>query len=262
MLADTVGDEPRPADDLEPPRPAAPELDDALRSARAGAARVALQLRAAAHAPTPPPALSRAGAASEPDELGALHPALRVDARRAELSDELEQVRNDAIRLMTAARAHAAAVAAAASEQALRALHQRPATEPPSSLRVEVEPPPEVAPERPPFPRFPAPTIAAPPAALPATSPAQTSAEEAPQRAGDTFVFVLPVAPGVAPGAGWPAAAPAGPFTVVPPAAPPADAVAARPRSRPTWNKLLYVDVVLPMIAVLVLLVVLLAWVG
>jgi hypothetical protein len=262
--------------------------DQLVRTARAGLAMLSLRVRSVAPDPLPVVDLTRADAV----ELAASEVLLETSlerclaGRRQEMTTELEQLRADAAAHVAAARHEAATMVTLATEETLQTLLQglRP-TAPAPRLRVvtadeelprggwsgpveRVEPGVHglVAPAAalataaaspPPVP------LAAPVAGVGALSVDDLSAVVSAAVASAMPAAVA--APGVAPLAGPLAttqAVPAVvPLTVSPDEVLPTPAhAAASPPS--TLRRFLYVDVILPMIAVLILIVVLLAWVG
>lgn len=225
----------------------------------------------------------------------------RVARRRAEMADELEETRRDAADTVAAARGDAAEMVAAASEETLELLLAgtggRSAGAP--SLRVVTDdgPPPRPSPavplgDHPAAAARAVPAVVSPPAlpALPVldehpTSVADPVVEPDPEPTSDPE----PSAPALEepPVAPQPSSVPASAQVVPPPGyvlvdaasvawgsspgalalaqvtAPGAAAVGSEAgRATPRWRQFLYVDVLLPMVAVLVVLTILLAWVG
>lgn len=245
------------------------KAEDLVRAARAGLALLSLQLRSL---PTPAPA----GADErDPADAGAAEVLLRtslertVDVRRIELRDELEQVRADAAAHVAAARHEAATIVADATDATLQVLLQgvRPVS-PGANLRVVTDdhagrsPVPTVDEEEPaPEPeervRGGHPASGFGGAALEGSVTRAVSAALAEVFAAGQAAVALHGAPTPA-STSWT-------VDVAPPPVPgpssPAEPAAA-PATASRLRRFLYVDVVLPMIAVLIVLVILLAWVG
>jgi hypothetical protein len=246
------------------------DVDQLVRTARAGVAMLSLQLRTA---------VNDAAAAEVVDEhvdLSGAHDLARasldryVADRRRELAEELEQARADAAFTVTAARTEAAELVAAASEETRRLLlagvTPLPVDGPPSLRVVPDGGETVVVPDEPSARELTAPMVetetappqvgAVPPAAevaaplaagvALAATPAEVSVLAPPALPVDVLPVVQP--------------APAGLAAHVPAHA--ATGAAVEQPARRGLSRFRYRDVVLPMIAVLVVLVVLLAWVG
>lgn len=265
----------------------AQDVDHLLRTARADVARLALQMRAARQAVEP--AAPGVPAPEEP-AMTAADLGVRPGSDPLGLAEDLARVRADALRLISSARAEVAQRVAASSDDVLGLLRGPTAEPGASSLRVVVPPaaptaaplpvavaapaadvPPVAPPEDPAMtatevvPVVPAeagaPDAAAPVAAPVASAPMVPAAIAAARAAVTAVPEVAPTAPdplgGVVVVVTVPSAgAPAGPIHGYAPA-PEAPAEPKRPAP-----KVLYADVVLPILAVVVLLIILLAWVG
>jgi len=251
------------------------DVDELVRTARAGVAILSLRLRTAQQeadlAAREHPVWDLAAAR----ELVNASVGQRMQTRRVEMADELERARSEAARRVLSARAEAADLIASASEETLAVLLAGAARVEPSvapNLRVVSEPELYV----PPAPYVPPARVAEPhPVAMPAPlaePEPESPADPLPAAvAGQVRVAVAaavrevvaevvpaPVAEPVSPGV--PAPEPASqPTIVTPPSAP---AAAATSEDRSGVARFLYLDVLLPMVAVLVLLIVLLAWIG
>lgn len=258
------------------------EAEQLFRAARAGLAMLSLQLRSL---PTPEPVGPAEG---DPTDPGPAEVLLRtsleqsVEGRRIELRDELEQVRADAAAHVAAARHEAASIVAGATEATLQVLlgGARPAT-PAPTLRVVTDEPPrrsplqtlaEAEPAESSLPETEAPRApaerarAAHPAsnlggaALEGSVTRAVSAALAEVFAAGQAALAPPTASSPAP---LPTAAPTAPVPAVPsPAAEPVPAATTAAAPRSGLRRFLYADVLLPMVAVLIVLVILLAWVG
>lgn len=253
------------------------DLDQMVRTARAGVARLALQLRAAEHA-----AAAESGA---PDaDLTQVSEIPRTDLAvpRAEppraMVEELAQIRSDALQLLARARAQAAGQAADASDETLALLRGPSPTSStaPPTLRVVIDPPTPVAVSAPAPVVAPAPPAPPPVAAVVAPSPLPFSPPPPPEAEPVTEPVPVtypapdqPLPPAAADPLGELGALGGLVVVLAMPAAetartaavPVVPAQAERP-AKDGASKFLYADVVLPMIAVLVLVVLLLAWVG
>jgi hypothetical protein len=209
------------------------EVEALVRAARAGIAMLSLQLRSAQQ-----DAENAEQRADERDFSGARELidaslASWIESRRHLMAQELEQAREDAGDLVSTAHAEAADVVARASEESLAVLLAGTRIRvdgPAPSLRVVPEQPVEPVTAPAPGAHPSVPLVVTPPVVERAAEPAPgVVVEPAPARE-----------PAVAP------STPAEPPTPVP------------ARAKP----LLHLDVLLPMVAVLVVLIVLLAWVG
>lgn len=220
--------------------------DELFRSSRAGLAMLALELRVALHEAATAEA---AGTTELPvDPLVATEARLlartslddHLVRRRAELAHEVERARVAAARGLSAAQAEATAVVDEARQELLLVLLDGVDQCPPRGpgLRFDTDPMPPGALLEPPAGPVgePAPEIVAPPA---------------PSDVGVTGIAPVPA------GFTIEREAPAQPAPAIVVAAPlPADDSAS------FWARYLYADVVLPLVAVLIVAVVLLAWVG
>ena len=254
------------------------DVDHLLRTARADVARLALQMRAARRAVDP---VEVEAPTPEEPSLTAADLGVRPDADPPGLAEDLARVRADALRLLSSARAEVAQRVATSNDDALQLL-QGPAVAPGApNLRVAVPP---AAPAEVPLPV----AVVTPAPDSPATpieEPAEAVTEAIPVVAPEAVSVVAPAAaqpmvpaalaaasaavaavPAVAPAT---AADPLGGVVVVvtvpqagvPMYPVPAYAPAPAEEKRPA-SKVLYADVVLPILAVVVLLIILLAWVG
>jgi hypothetical protein len=269
------------------------EVDELVRTARAGVALLSLQVRNAKEE------ASRAAAASLDWDLDAARALLtttieeRMRARRVQMAQELEATRTDAARLVLATRSEAAAMITAAGEETLDVLlaGTAPAAVEAPSLRAvggappdadadirEVEQPHAASDARGARPPEPALSVVS---VTPLGEPAPMVAPaEAPEPVVEPDLVVTPPAPAAipqptamieAPGPAPTVCVPVGPASEVVTAAAAAAAAVAAPAPAPAavpgpgrsrLAQFLYVDVLLPMVAVLVILVVLLAWIG
>lgn len=240
-----------------------------IRSARSEIARLALELRVLRRDVAVADAADRlpdgADLPAAAAELLAIALEQRVTTRRSELAADLERSRAEAARLVAAAQAEAVAVVAASRAEMLAVLLDRSAPRPldPPALRVVRD-------------TLPAPKPPATSHLAEADAGVSRRAEltgEAPPPARLAW-SQQPVPPPV----------PTAPGLMSPPASPPAAPLIAEPEpapqgpptvcytaaddtSRPASHgsfcaRYLYVDVVLPLLAVLIVVVVLLAWVG
>ena len=230
------------------------DVDQVVRTARAGIAILSLQLRSVQQAA----GVAEAQETAWPDEavrefLGSSLEA-RLARRRDEMARELDQVRSDAARLVLATRATAAELVAQAGEETLAVLLAgSTARSAAPSLRIITErlhPPDE--PSR-------GPVALAPDHPVVRTEPAPTAVPRVEQLVPDTSPVAVVHEVAVITLPELANAAPVVPSAVVP-AANPAP-VSEAPRSSRV-SRFLYADVLLPMVAVLLLLVLLLAWVG
>ena len=222
------------------------DVEQVMRTAKAGIAILSLQLRSLQAEVVADQDTEGEAASVEAflDECLGRH----LDRRRTEMAAELERVRSDAARLVLGARASAAELVAQAGDESLGsllALQDPPRLAGVPSLRVISEAPPEAAPAP-----APAPPLAAvlPPPPAPMGHPAGpgTPATAAP----------LPP-PDVAPLVPQPAV-----ITLPEPGNPPAVPAPDRATAGSRVSRFLYLDVLLPMVAVLLLVFLLLAWVG
>ena len=233
------------------------EVDALVRAARAGIAMLSLQLRSAQQ-----DAELAESRAQEHDFVGArelIDASLThwVESRRLQMAQELEQAREDAVNLVSAAHAEAADVVAQASEESLAVLLAGMRTRPDGGAPgLHVVPEQLVAPVVLPAPRD-HPSV---PVVLPPSPAPEPQVDLVPEPVPDSAPAPEPVPQGEVVREADTTSAPA---VVVTPAAPPStdgEPASTSPPSR--LNQLLYLDVLLPLLAVLVVLVVLLAWVG
>lgn len=268
------------------------ELEPLARSARASVAMLALQLRAALRdadaGQRDEPSDPTGEDTNDPRMLELLRSSLeeRVERRRHDLAQELGDVRAEAAASIAAARTEVASLVAAAREEMLQALAgagEPPVAAAPPNLRIvtgggvdghavtvhsltrspavtpnEGMPASQDAVARPRDPAVPEPERQ--PAA---ESKPQPRAEAQPQPEPQPRPELRP----------QPVAAvfaePSVPVTdylapaVVTLSPPPGSAASVKPAGgRPLWARYLYLDVVLPLVAVIVVLIVLLAWLG
>jgi len=241
------------------------EIDQVDRTARAGIAILSLQLRT----------VERSASLAEAQETnwdlhaaqGFLQASLghRMEMRRREMAEEVEQVRGEAVRLVLQSRATAADLIAKAGEESLallmagtgvdrtsgapslRIISQRrtdPAGQDLHALTHPFDHPASDAARTSVAGRIVAPVVAPIPVVLPP----------------DAERTSTPVTPPPAPSASATATV-STPVVVVPTTL--ADpGVSEEPKPQSPLSRFLYLDVLLPMIAVLILIVVLLAWVG
>lgn len=231
------------------------DAEQVLGLARADLAMLALELRVLRRDLVVAEAASdlRPAMADLPEGAGELLATAleqRVSRRRSELAVDVDRARTEAARLVTAAHREAAAVVTAAREEMLAVLldGSDPRLLDPPILRVVREDRPALEPSTPVRhePRTAAPVVPAEPA--PETVAPVAAVHQAPEAAAR-------------------ATAPAGQPELP---GPPADrtsspqpsplATASPPLS--LWARYLYADVILPLAAVLIVVVVLLAWVG
>lgn len=234
MLADSIAER---TEDLFPTLSSTQVADQrnaerVLRSARAEIALLALELRVLCR----DVAMAEAEADRRPEdpelppgagELLATALEQRVAARRSELVADAEQARAEAARLVTAAQDEAAAVVAAARDEMLAVLldGSDPRFLNPPALRVVRDALPALT------------SSAAPDASAPQPAPSSPAARQ-----------TLPPPPSLA-----------DPPTIGCTAD---DVATTAPPRMSFWARYLYVDVLLPLVAVLIVVVVLLAWVG
>lgn len=302
MLGEATAIDPRDSDGavlglprLTPvPVVAAGEVDELVRSARAGVAMLSLRLRtvlndvAVAERGDPQVDLFHAR------ELARSSLDQHVWGRRRELAEELEQARADAAFTVTAARTEAAELVAAATEETRQILLAGLSPLPPAPLGLRVVPDGPVSPVVPSHPSVRQLAESAREARLAGASVEPEVAalliaplfEPEPEREVAPHLDLRLDEP-VQEASARSAAAPAAPMEVAVPVtqavyvdvdAPvplplgvseshasgngTAVGIATEQPAHPALSRFLYVDVVLPMIAVLVVLVVLLAWVG
>jgi hypothetical protein len=244
------------------PQPAVLDLDDPqsaklIALSRAEVARLSLELRAvrrraddaeraAAGTPFAPPAVPSDVDAASVHDLVRSSLAHHLDARRRELDHELEGAKVEASRVIASAHRRAEAYVAAAHDDVLAALAC-----PGSALRPLSPLPPVVVADE-------LSSNAMPPAAnetLHGLGGPETLSLVGIAAAMQSYLAASPVA----------AMVPALATAQVPTTAPLADAMAEpRPKSPgpALWKRLLYPDVLLPLIAAVAVLIVLLAWVG
>jgi len=263
--AETIPDSPaRPAEGGD--RAADDDVQDLLRSARADIARLSLQLRSIRRKADD--AERRAGTAALGDEGADIAAARRLlqaglrdrlDARRRELADELDKARAEAARVVASACRRADAYVAAAHDSVLASvLSPDEGLAPLPRLSPAIDLDDLVGPD----------DAGAPPTDDIGTGPAPIASPE-----GAPDIATLP-SPFAEQGAmAWAAATglPATPYPspLLPPAAGaglPSGAQAPAQGSRiagpAPWSRLLFADVLLPLIAAVVVLVILLAWAG
>ena len=263
--AETIPDSPaRPAEGGD--RAADDDVQDLLRSARADIARLSLQLRSIRRKADD--AERRAGTAALGDEGADIAAARRLlqaglrdrlDARRRELADELDKARAEATTRAASACRRADAYVAAAHDSVLASvLSPDEGLAPLPRLSPAIDLDDLVGPD----------DAGAPPTDDIGTGPAPIASPE-----GAPDIATLP-SPFAEQGAmAWAAATglPATPYPspLLPPAAGaglPSGAQAPAQGSRiagpAPWSRLLFADVLLPLIAAVVVLVILLAWAG
>ncbi len=250
-----------PADVVEPQ----------LRANRAELARLHLELRSALRV------ADQAQAEPPKAEVGPVAATLasnlrqHTERRRRELDEELASARAEATSLLADARAEAEREVTTARDATLYALLGASAVpEPtlaPPALHLVADAPAAPLPEPIVAPAVSAPVVGADVASSvldPSSALAQQLAAAGVTTTGAVPIIVLPGA-GAPPMAPAPAPAPA-PLAAPTPEAPTSaspvtDAPPARDE-RPLWRRFLYLDVVLPAIAVLIVLIVLVAWMG
>ncbi|MGH9084404.1 MAG: hypothetical protein ACRDYW_03030 [Acidimicrobiales bacterium] len=247
------------------------EAEAMVRASRAQVAVLSLQVRDASE-PLPAAPVESVGAAEV-----LLRSSLdqRLAARRLEISDELERTRTEAAALVASARTEAASIVSDATAETVQILLR--GIRPPTTLRVVTE-------------RL-APAVAPHPAGSTGVQ-LEASPDDGPDRSPDlptqgrsalegsvtravsaalAEVFAAGHPVGVSAGAGLPAAEPAsaGPTLTVARSSEPAGVPVQSGHGRLTAGqggsrvaRVLYADVILPMVAVVIVLVILLAWVG
>jgi hypothetical protein len=274
------------------------DVDEVVRSTRARIARLALGVRTAEQDADAAEREVRTWEVAAARDFLSASVEQKMESRRLEMARELEQAKAEAARLVLSSRSEAAAILAAASEETRSLLLTRAAAPPPPggrSLRVVAEAP---EPDREPLPALvhapvasvlvePEPLADPEPAPEPLVEPApvpqpavvvEAAPVVAPAPEPVPVVAPLPVTESVPVVAYLPLASSApGPASQMATITLPAEAVAqllADPARhfagrgaavggrRPHLGRFLYLDVLLPMIAVLVVLIVLLAWVG
>ena len=221
-----------PAPASESRTPADERAEHIMRSSRAELARLSLELRAIRHK-ADVAEHTHVAVAPSPVAAGVDLPGARellrsslgewVNTRREELAAELEEARHEAARIVASAHRRAEAYVAEAHDGVLATL-----LHPEQQLAPLPPLPPVVVPDE---------------LARQAPAPARTdiAAAAGSSEAAATVAAIL--------------------AAVQPPLATVADTPPASPRP-PMWRRLLYADVLLPMIAALAVLIVLLAWVG
>jgi hypothetical protein len=266
------------------------DVDEVVRSTRAGIARLALRVRTAVQDADAAERHVRTWEVTAVRDFLSASVDQKMESRRLEMANELEQAKAEAARLVLSSRSEAAAILTAASEETRSLLLARaiaPAPPAARSLRVVgdapapvihpkrtvvhaslavplAEPEPVMVPEPLVEPAL-QPEPVAEPLAEPVLEPAPVVAP-LPATESVPVVAHLPLAlstPGPAPQMATitlPAEAVA--QLLADPARHLAGRDAAAGARRPHLGRFLYLDVLLPMIAVLVVLVVLLAWVG
>ncbi len=267
------------------PRAFAPAdvVDPQLRAARAELARLHLELRGALRVADQARAAPPKADVGPVAELLAANLRQNTERRQREFDEEVAGARAEAASLVDAARTEADREVSTARDEALHALLGAPTVAPtpppaPPALRIVEDhvaaAPPALVPEPEPEPisvvgadeppRV-TPTVSAPLAgstwAPPMLDPSSTLAQQL-AAAGVTTTGVVPII--VLPGAGAPPGVPAGFPTPYPPPSEPSALPHAPAASdaRPLWRRFLYLDVILPAVAVLIVLVVLVAWMG
>lgn len=230
------------------------EVEELVRSARAGVAMLSLRLKAVLNDVA---VLERAEPQADLDaaaELARSSLERHITTRRHELADALDQARADAAFDVTAARTEAIEMVATATEETREVLLAAvgPVLAPPPNLHVVSDGPSGAA-------------VASHPSVRNVVAP-DRAGDEASHRAQPSPA--APIGPSTASPLSEPAPAVPARTTTLPvvveaaPAPIAGAAQAARDGSGRAVSRYLYADVVLPMIAVLVVLVVLLAWVG
>lgn len=233
-------------------------VEELIRAARADVARLSLALRSVRHrADTAARRAADAESCSSDFDPPAARELLRsslevsIEARRRDLTTELEQARADATRVVASAQRRADAYVASAQSAAMTALLQ------PGQPLAPLPPlPPAVDPDENALPVFLFRDEAPAPQLVPAAHERSPSADQATAVGFASILAALqpliagqsapPVAPSASAGAPAPVLAPPTPK-------PPRPSLASR---------LLFADVLLPLIAVVVIVIVLLAWVG
>ena len=235
------------------------EVDQVVRSARAGIAILSLQLRSVQQAASVAEVQEAEWSVDAVRQFLGSSLESRLARRRDEMARELERVRSEAARLVLATRATAAELVAQAGEETLAVLlaGSTPLPAVPSLRIITERPYPMDEPGRRPEVLAPGhPAVRSDPA-FTAIPPVERSVPDSPPVAAihEVAVITLPETTTASP--------------VVPPTVVPAPVVvAANPAlvseaPRPSRvSRFLYADVLLPMVAVLLLLVLLLAWVG
>ncbi len=281
------------------------EIDQVVRTARAGIAILSLQLRTVERSAT----LAEAQETDWdlPEVQGLLEATLghQMETRRREMAEEVNEARREAVRLVVESRATAADLIAQAGAESLERLMagtgvdrtseapslriiSQPRADPvgqevhdlthpvaqparedtPAPAVSGIEPmvaaiPVVVSPDAPVMSTLVVPTPVVPTPVMPAgVAIAAESVAVETARAGEsvTAPVDVPTATQAAVIAG-PSATISSPVVAVPAAL--ADpAVTQEPKSRSSLSRFFYLDVLLPMVAVLILIVVLLAWVG
>lgn len=235
----------------------ADQVECAVRAARADVARLKLQVRAIEHGADAAEVEAAAVGHVDVVDLNGTQEFLRaalehrLTARRRELADEVARAREEATRLVSAAHSEAAALVDAARGDMLNALLGQPAVAPaPPGPHLRV-----VAPEPVARPAIPAEHPAAG-ATPPLTDPAVAELLQLLQA-----VVTPQVSEQVTTGATERVTPAFGAALLPPPALAPGQVAESRTKAS-VVARFMYLDVILPLVAVLIVIVVLLAWVG